>query len=112
MSVCVLLRATSLLFELFAFTAHRHFAELLDRYGPQLILNLLGLKEGESMLSSSYKDHLKHSRYKDSDDVDMISFDYHQNKSRKEKMDQLLSTCDPKITSFGFYHQEQGTVTK
>ncbi|XP_062512889.1 synaptojanin-1-like isoform X2 [Corticium candelabrum] len=88
----------------------RHFTELLTRYGPQLIINLLGLKEGESMLSSSYVDHLKHSRYSNSDDIHFISFDYHQQKGKKEKMNELISTCKAYMLGFGYYHEESGAV--
>ncbi|RWS30861.1 synaptojanin-1-like protein, partial [Leptotrombidium deliense] len=53
----------------------RHLITLKRRYGKQVIINLMGSKEGEAMLTKLYKAHHKASKY--GNDVRMICFDYH-----------------------------------
>lgn len=43
---------------------HRHFSEILSRYGEIVIVNLLGSKEGEQSLSNAYKECWEASDYK------------------------------------------------
>ncbi|KAL1470710.1 hypothetical protein MTO96_024067, partial [Rhipicephalus appendiculatus] len=51
----------------------RHMSMIKERYGDQVIINLLGSKEGETMLTQMFQHHMKASRRKAS----MVSFDYH-----------------------------------
>ena len=42
-----------------SFVHGRHFTALRQLYGKQVILNLLGMKEGENMLSKAFQVRLK-----------------------------------------------------
>ena len=53
----------------------RHIASLKKLYGYPLIVNLLGRKEGESLLSSAFIDHMNDSEH--NKDTSIVSFDYH-----------------------------------
>ncbi|PFX33475.1 synaptojanin-1-like [Stylophora pistillata] len=64
----------------------RHLTSLKNLYGQQLLVNLLGTKEGENTLSSAYQDQLKDSIH--GRETRMICFDYHQN-CRGGKLDKL-----------------------
>uniref|UniRef100_A0A8C5A770 phosphoinositide 5-phosphatase n=1 Tax=Gadus morhua TaxID=8049 RepID=A0A8C5A770_GADMO len=63
-------------FEANAPAFERHFSALRKLYGKQVIINLLGSKEGEHMLSKAFQSHLKASEHGGA--VKMVNFDYHQ----------------------------------
>uniref|UniRef100_A0AAY4E882 Synaptojanin-1 n=1 Tax=Denticeps clupeoides TaxID=299321 RepID=A0AAY4E882_9TELE len=92
-------------FEANAPAFERHFSALRRLYGKQLIINLLGMKEGEHMLSKAFQSHLKASEH--SSGVKMINFDYHQ-MVKGGKADKLHGVLKPQISKFledcGFFY--------
>ncbi|NXY16814.1 SYNJ1 protein, partial [Atrichornis clamosus] len=84
----------------------RHFQTLKSLYGKQIIVNLLGAKEGEHMLSKAFQvsDHLKASEH--SADIKMVNFDYHQ-MVKGGKAEKLHSVLKPQVQKFlecGFFY--------
>uniref|UniRef100_A0A3B3VTC8 Synaptojanin-1 n=1 Tax=Poecilia latipinna TaxID=48699 RepID=A0A3B3VTC8_9TELE len=100
-------------FEANAPAFERHFTALRSLYGKQVIINLLGSKEGEHMLSKAFQNHLKASEHATA--VRMVNFDYHQN-VRGGKTDKLSSVLKPQLSKFidecGFFYYsgEKGIV--
>uniref|UniRef100_A0A672GEK2 phosphoinositide 5-phosphatase n=1 Tax=Salarias fasciatus TaxID=181472 RepID=A0A672GEK2_SALFA len=92
-------------FEANAPAFERHFTALRRLYGKQVIINLLGSKEGEHMLSKAFQSHLKASEHAAA--VKMVNFDYHQN-VRGGKADKLHSVLKPQLSKFvdecGFFY--------
>nr|XP_057942472.1 synaptojanin-1 isoform X3 [Doryrhamphus excisus]XP_057942473.1 synaptojanin-1 isoform X3 [Doryrhamphus excisus] len=92
-------------FEANAPAFERHFTALRRLYGKQVIINLLGSKEGEHMLSKAFQSHLKASEH--GAFVKMVNFDYHQN-VRGGKADKLHSVLKPQLSKFidecGFFY--------
>ncbi|XP_061659106.1 synaptojanin-1 [Syngnathoides biaculeatus] len=92
-------------FEANAPAFERHFTALKRLYGKQVIINLLGSKEGEHMLSKAFQSHLKASEHAAT--VKMVNFDYHQN-VRSGKADKLHSVLKPQLDKFveecGFFY--------
>ncbi|XP_068600224.1 synaptojanin-1 [Brachionichthys hirsutus] len=84
-------------FEANAPAFERHFTALRSLYGKQVIINLLGSKEGEHMLSKAFQSHLKASEHATS--VKMVNFDYHQN-VKGGKADKLHSVLKPYLSKF------------
>ncbi|XP_056415459.1 synaptojanin-1 isoform X6 [Hyla sarda] len=89
----------------------RHFQTLKRLYGRQVVVNLLGSKEGETMLSKAFQSHLKASEHVS--DILMINFDYHQ-MVRGGKAEKLHSILKPKLASFledcGFFSMDKDGV--
>ncbi|XP_067849288.1 synaptojanin-1 isoform X3 [Heptranchias perlo] len=75
----------------------RHYRTLKKLYGKQTIINLLGVKEGEHMLSKAFQSHLKACDH--AADVPMVNFDYHQ-QVKGGKVDRLLNVLKPKLEKF------------
>ncbi|KAK5611653.1 Synaptojanin-1 [Crenichthys baileyi] len=100
-------------FEANAPAFERHFTALRRLYGKQVIINLLGSKEGEHMLSKAFQSHLKALEHATA--VKMVNFDYHQN-VRGGKTDKLSSILKPQLSKFidecgfFFYSGEKGIV--
>nr|XP_020454055.1 synaptojanin-1 isoform X3 [Monopterus albus] len=100
-------------FEANAPAFERHFTALRRLYGKQVIINLLGSKEGEHMLSKAFQSHLKASDHAAA--VKMVNFDYHQN-VKGGKADKLHSVLKPQLSKFieecGFFYYsgEMGIV--
>ncbi|XP_051541839.1 LOW QUALITY PROTEIN: synaptojanin-1-like [Myxocyprinus asiaticus] len=98
-------------FEANAPAFERHFSALRRLYGKQVIINLLGMKEGENMLSKAFQSHLKASEHANA--VKMLNFDYHQ-MVRGGKTDKLSTVLKPQISkfleecSFFYYSGEAG----
>ncbi|GAA6223836.1 synaptojanin-1 isoform X8 [Lates japonicus] len=92
-------------FEANAPAFERHFTALRRLYGKQVIINLLGSKEGEHMLSKAFQSHLKASEHITA--VKMVNFDYHQN-VKGGKADKLHSVLKPQLSKFidecGFFY--------
>ncbi|KAM9847210.1 synaptojanin-1 [Aulostomus maculatus] len=84
-------------FEANAPAFERHFTALRRLYGKQVIINLLGSKEGEHMLSKAFQSHLKASEHAAA--VKMVNFDYHQN-VKGGKADKLHSVLKPQLNKF------------
>ncbi|KAM9320557.1 synaptojanin-1 [Gastrophryne carolinensis] len=89
----------------------RHFQTLKRLYGRQVVVNLLGSKEGETMLSKAFQNHLKASEHVS--DILMVNFDYHQ-MVRGGKGEKLQTVLKPKVFSFleecGFFHMDKDGV--
>ncbi|XP_008105797.1 synaptojanin-1 isoform X3 [Anolis carolinensis] len=81
----------------------RHFRTLKNMYGKQIIVNLLGPKEGEHMLSKAFQSHLKASEH--ADDIKMVNFDYHQmvKGGKAEKLHTILKPQIQKFLDCGFF---------
>nr|XP_020651917.1 synaptojanin-1 isoform X12 [Pogona vitticeps] len=81
----------------------RHFCTLKNLYGKQIIVNLLGSKEGEHMLSKAFQSHLKASEHVD--DIKMVNFDYHQmvKGGKAEKLHTVLKPQIQKFLDCGFF---------
>ncbi|VDK69653.1 unnamed protein product [Onchocerca ochengi] len=82
---------------------NRHFRALKEEYGEVTVVNLLGSKEGETLLSKAYEAHYRNSRYV----ADYITFDYHEEKRNCMK---LMDRLKPKIIKSMFYRQQNGNV--
>uniref|UniRef100_A0A8C4SU28 Phosphatidylinositol-3-phosphatase SAC1 n=1 Tax=Erpetoichthys calabaricus TaxID=27687 RepID=A0A8C4SU28_ERPCA len=84
---------------------YRHFSTLRRLYGKQVVINLLGVKEGEHMLSKAFVSHLKASEHASA--IQMINFDYHQ-MVKGGKTDKLNTVLKAQIQKFldecGFFH--------
>jgi len=109
---------------------HRHIEWLINNYGPQVIINLLGNKEGEQKLSTEYQVSLVHVRSNTvvysgfqkhvhqstySSDITMITFDY--NSQCKGHDHTKLSTMvwakiRETIEAFDFFTMEGGHMTR
>ncbi|XP_051871298.1 synaptojanin-1 isoform X3 [Pristis pectinata] len=91
----------------------RHFRTLKKLYGKQTIINLLGVKEGEHMLSKAFQSHLKASEH--AADVPMVNFDYHQ-QVKGGKTDRLITVLKPKLETFleecGFFYCDSHGVQR
>uniref|UniRef100_A0A8C6Q9N2 Synaptojanin-1 n=1 Tax=Nannospalax galili TaxID=1026970 RepID=A0A8C6Q9N2_NANGA len=82
----------------------RHFRTLKDLYGKQIIVNLLGSKEGEHMLSKAFQSHLKASEH--ASDIHMVNFDYHQmvKGGKAEKLHSVLKPQVQRFLDYGFFY--------
>ncbi|XP_055135485.2 synaptojanin-1 isoform X10 [Symphalangus syndactylus] len=82
----------------------RHFRTLKNLYGKQIIVNLLGSKEGEHMLSKAFQSHLKASEH--AADIQMVNFDYHQmvKGGKAEKLHSVLKPQVQKFLDYGFFY--------
>ncbi|XP_020371201.2 synaptojanin-1 isoform X1 [Rhincodon typus] len=91
----------------------RHYRTLKKLYGKQTIINLLGVKEGEHMLSKAFQSHLKASEH--AADVPMVNFDYHQ-QVKGGKTDRLVTVLKPKVEKFldecGFFSCDSSGVQR
>ncbi|KAJ8256448.1 hypothetical protein COCON_G00186000 [Conger conger] len=98
-------------FEANAPAFERHFSELRRLYGDQLIVNLLGAKAGEHLLTKAFQGHLKTSVHASA--VGLVNFDYHQ-MVRSGRAEKLHSVLKPQVNRFledcgvFFYSQEGG----
>ncbi|XP_036059860.1 synaptojanin-1 isoform X2 [Onychomys torridus] len=90
----------------------RHFRTLKDLYGKQIVVNLLGSKEGEHMLSKAFQSHLKASEH--ASDIHMVSFDYHQmvKGGRAEKLHSVLKPQVQKFLDYGFFYFDGNDVKR
>ncbi|KAF6772362.1 hypothetical protein AHF37_09213 [Paragonimus kellicotti] len=81
----------------------RHFMHILSHYAATAIVNLLGCKQGEAMLSRAYQKLHNQSSFKDS--VSQIVFDYHSEvQSRNSKgLDWLQKQIDHFVLSWGHF---------
>lgn len=94
-----------------------HMTMMKQRYGQQVIVNLLGTsligsKEGEAMLSNEFQRHHKDSQH--AADVPHIVFDYHQecrggNMASLSKLKAKLESC---CAHFGLFHVSGDSVLR
>ncbi|XP_033623884.1 synaptojanin-1 isoform X5 [Fukomys damarensis] len=90
----------------------RHFRTLKNLYGKQIIVNLLGSKEGEHMLSKAFQSHLKASEH--AADIHMVNFDYHQmvKGGKAEKLHSILKPQVQKFLDYGFFYFDGSEVQR
>ncbi|CAG2054275.1 unnamed protein product [Timema podura] len=93
----------------------RHFAMLKERYGLQVVVNLLGSsligsKEGEAVLSQLFQAHHKSSPH--ANDVAHIIFDYHQEcrGGNTKNLAKLKSKIDKYLDSFSVFFAKEDIV--
>ncbi|GAB6030737.1 hypothetical protein CHUAL_007588 [Chamberlinius hualienensis] len=88
----------------------RHLKLIKIRYGKQAIVNLLGCKEGESLLSHMFQSHLEASHH--SQDVPYIHFDYHAlcKRGRADSLLTLHGKVAKYLNEFGLYCFKDSTV--
>lgn len=92
----------------------RHMRMMIERYGKQIIVNLLGTsligsKEGEAMLSNEFQKHHKESAHVD---VPHIVFDYHQEcrGGNTTNLAKLKGRVDAYLNAFAYYHGHDDKV--
>lgn len=93
--------------------AFRHMRKLKDCYGEQVIVNLLGTKEGESMLSQAFKSHHQNSPH--SIDVPYIHFDYHalvRTGNRLQNLEILHKQVQQFLERFDFFYAKSAKIFK
>ncbi|XP_018568714.1 synaptojanin-1 [Anoplophora glabripennis] len=93
---------------------NRHMGTIKERYGKQVIVNLLGTsligsKEGEATLSQEFQKHHKESPHTD---VPHIVFDYHQEcrGGNQINLQKLKGKIEQQIQDFSFYHAVNNTI--
>ncbi|XP_011307033.1 synaptojanin-1 [Fopius arisanus] len=101
-------------FEASAPAFDRHFSMIKQRYGQQVIVNLLGSsligsKEGEAMLSQQFQTHHSRSNHKD---VPHVIFDYHQEcrGGNMKNLSKLKAKVEKYLDSFSLFYAVGGAV--
>ena len=92
----------------------RHMKTIKERYGKQVIVNLLGTsligsKEGEATLSQEFQRHHKESCHSD---IPHVVFDYHQEcrGGNQTNLQKLKTKVDQQIQEFSYYHANSTTI--
>ena len=88
----------------------RHLSIIKYLYGRQVLINLVGNKEGEHMIGSMFKLHHKCSRFKE--EIPYIAFDYHYYcpRGKEDNLMLLKKQIYSYFNEFSFYlADEQGT---
>lgn len=92
----------------------RHMRMIKERYGKQVIVNLLGTsligsKEGEATLSQEFQ---KHHEDSDHTDVEHIVFDYHQEcrSGNTANLSKLRTLLDAIMNDFSLYHADGSNI--
>nr|CAH8853508.1 unnamed protein product [Trichobilharzia regenti] len=82
----------------------RHFMNLMSQYGSIGIVNLLGCKQGEAMLSKSYQDQHRKSSFRNN--IHHIIFDYHSELQSKgaKSLEWINQQIDRQISDWGFFY--------
>ncbi|GLV43240.1 Synaptojanin [Carabus blaptoides fortunei] len=93
---------------------NRHMSTMKDRYGQQVIVNLLGTsligsKEGEAMLSNEFQKHHRESTH---NDVPHVVFDYHQEcrGGSTSNLSKLKNRLENYLSPFAYFHSLDGEV--
>lgn len=101
-------------FEASAPAINRHLDMIKQRYGQQVIVNLLGSsliggKEGEAMLSQLFQTHHNMLEHKD---VPHILFDYHQEcrGGNMKNLSKLKAKVEKYLESFSLFYAANNTV--
>ena len=81
----------------------RHLAMIQYLYGKQVLINLVGSKEGEHMIGTAFKLHHKCSRFKE--DMSYIAFDYHYYcpRGKEDNLNLLKEKIKHSMDDFSFY---------
>ncbi|XP_077979137.1 synaptojanin-1-like isoform X2 [Glandiceps talaboti] len=91
----------------------RHLSTIKVQYGDQVIVNLLGSKEGEHMLSKAFQNH--HMASSHQQDMPHVAFDYHHlcRGGRSDNLRNILKKkIDPYVQRFEFFNAEGENVSK
>lgn len=84
----------------------RHFNELHNRYGDVYVTNLLGIKEGESVLSKEYRDRISDLNGNGADNrVPMKDFDFNTicRNGSYENVSLLITDIKDQLEAFCFF---------
>ncbi|XP_052801700.1 synaptojanin-1-like [Mya arenaria] len=86
----------------------RHLGTLKEQYGEQVVVNLLGRKEGEHLLSQAFMNHHKASRF--AHDIPLISFDYHTEcrGGNLKNLEKLRAILQKYYDKFEYFYSENG----
>ncbi|XP_059179019.1 synaptojanin-1-like [Physella acuta] len=105
-------------YEMAAPAYDRHLRTIKQQYGDQVIINLLGTKEGEKMLSQAFLNH--HTASSHHQDVPFYHFDYHSEikGSNLKNLEKLKTRIMKHLQHFDFFcisgenitHQQTGTI--
>ncbi|XP_069133360.1 synaptojanin-1-like isoform X2 [Argopecten irradians] len=90
----------------------RHLAMLKKLYGDQVIVNLLGQKEGEHMLSQAFHAHHKASSF--SQMITLIMFDYHSEcrGGNFKNLERLKYNIGKHSANFDFFYTQGSDVQR
>eukprot|EP01137_Pigoraptor_chileana_P028692 Opistho-2@12899 len=91
----------------------RHIDHQTKVYGPMMIVNLLGHKEGEKMLSDEFESHVRLVKT-EGVRVDIVSFDFHAQckNGRMDSLNSLLwSGVEGHVSQHGYFVKD-GTAVK
>ena len=87
----------------------RHMASIRHRYGNQVLINLVGNKEGEALIGKMYKAHHKSSPFHK--DFPYIAFDYHHYcRGREDNLKILKDQIHKHLKDLRFFYRESGGV--
>ncbi|XP_028966400.1 synaptojanin-1 [Galendromus occidentalis] len=89
----------------------KHLETIVQRYGHQTFLNLLGSKEGETMLSHEFN---KHHRAIAKKDIPLINFDYHAQcrGGKQENLIHLKYNIEKQLMDYGFFYRDGDNTSK
>ncbi|XP_071104406.1 synaptojanin-2-like [Haliotis cracherodii] len=89
----------------------RHLQMIKKQYGDQVLVNLLGCKEGEKMLSQAYQNHHKASVH--SQDTPYYEFDYHSEvRGNLKNLEKLKSRIIKHVHNFEFFYSEKSGIKR
>ncbi|XP_064634309.1 synaptojanin-1-like isoform X2 [Lineus longissimus] len=89
----------------------KHLTTQRKQYGEQVIVNLLGSKEGERMLSQIFQSHHKASSHKQ--DIPHIAFDYHtEMKANPKNIYNLKNKVKKQLKEFDIFYAKGDKVTR
>lgn len=81
----------------------RHLNMIKDLYGDQVLINLLGRKEGEHLLSQAYVKHHQASTFHQR--IPLINFDYHTEcRGNAKNLDRLKQKVLKQLVDFGYFY--------
>ncbi|CAL1535444.1 unnamed protein product, partial [Lymnaea stagnalis] len=105
-------------YEMAAPAYDRHLRTIRQQYGDQIIINLLGNKEGEKLLSQAFMNH--HTASSHQHDVPFYHFDYHAEVkgSNLKNLEKLKARIIKHLHHFDFFctdgqketHHQKGTI--
>ncbi|CAG2108102.1 unnamed protein product, partial [Medioppia subpectinata] len=91
----------------------RHLASIRQRYGHQMLINLVGSREGEGVIGQMFKAHHKSSRF--GKEIPYVAFDYHHycKGGKEENIKILRDHIHKNLNDFGFfYDDDEGVVQR
>ncbi|KAJ8048138.1 Synaptojanin-1 [Holothuria leucospilota] len=99
-------------FEASAPAFDKHLTTLKTQYGEQVMINLLGVKEGEDMLSKAFQSHHNASRH--ANDIKFVHFDYHTKcrGGKTENLKELHKRVHKDLESHDFFFSDGNEIVK